>query len=229
MTTSLTDIKDLCSAIARKVSNTFETLSVTIWLMDEKKDRLMLGGSTALTELQGQNVIRTLQGGGELISGLCKKITHVDTFDGAKPQFLDQGKKRRSVSTLSILRASDRGVEWVDTETFEGMLGTSPKMQEVFSEIRKVATTDISVLVLGESGTGKELVAHAIHQRSSRKDRPFVVINCSAIPESLLESELFGHEKGAFTGAHIQRKGRFETAQGGTLFLDEIGELSLAL
>jgi two-component system NtrC family response regulator len=92
-----------------------------------------------------------------------------------------------------------------------------------------VATTDIPVLVLGESGTGKELVAHAIHQRSSRKDRPFVVINCSAIPESLLESELFGHEKGAFTGAHIQRKGRFETAQGGTLFLDEIGELSLAL
>jgi two-component system NtrC family response regulator len=114
-------------------------------------------------------------------------------------------------------------------DSFEGMLGTSPKMQEVFSEIRKVATTDIPVLVLGESGTGKELVAHAIHQRSSRKDRPFVVINCSAIPESLLESELFGHEKGSFTGAHIQRKGRFETAQGGTLFLDEIGELSLAL
>jgi len=114
-------------------------------------------------------------------------------------------------------------------DSFEGMLGTSPKMQGVFSEIRKVATTDIPVLVLGESGTGKELVAHAIHQRSSRRDRPFVVINCSAIPESLLESELFGHEKGAFTGAHIQRKGRFETAQGGTLFLDEIGELSLAL
>jgi two-component system NtrC family response regulator len=114
-------------------------------------------------------------------------------------------------------------------DSFEGMLGTSPKMQEVFSEIRKVATTDIPVLVLGESGTGKELVARAIHQQSSRKDRSFVVINCSAIPESLLESELFGHEKGAFTGAHIQRKGRFETAQGGTLFLDEIGELSLAL
>lgn len=114
-------------------------------------------------------------------------------------------------------------------DSFEGMLGTSPKIQEIFSEIRKVATTDIPVLVLGESGTGKELVAHAIHQRSSRKGRPFVVINCSAIPESLLESELFGHEKGAFTGAHIQRKGRFETAQGGTLFLDEIGELSLTL
>ncbi|MBM4338950.1 MAG: PEP-CTERM-box response regulator transcription factor [Deltaproteobacteria bacterium] len=114
-------------------------------------------------------------------------------------------------------------------ESFEGMVGTSPQMQEVFSTIRKVATTDVPVLIAGESGTGKELVAKAIHLNSSRKGYPFIVINCSAIPESLLESELFGHEKGAFTGAHIQRKGRFEMAQKGTLFLDEIGELSLPL
>jgi two-component system NtrC family response regulator len=114
-------------------------------------------------------------------------------------------------------------------EAFEGMLGTSPQIQEVFSSIRKVATTDVPVLIVGESGTGKELVARAIHRQGSRKEFPFVVINCGAIPETLLESELFGHEKGAFTSAHIQRKGRFETAQGGTLFLDEIGELSLAL
>jgi len=113
--------------------------------------------------------------------------------------------------------------------SFEGMLGTSPQMQEVFSSIRKVATTEVPVLIMGESGTGKELVAKAIHTNSSRRTFPFIVINCSAIPETLLESELFGHEKGAFTGAHIQRKGRFEMAQGGTLFLDEIGELSLAL
>jgi two-component system NtrC family response regulator len=112
---------------------------------------------------------------------------------------------------------------------FEGMLGTSPQMEEVFASIRKVATTEAPVLILGDSGTGKELVAKAIHQMSTRKEGPFVVINCSAIPETLLESELFGHEKGAFTGAHMQRKGRFETAQGGTLFLDEIGELSLPL
>ena len=85
------------------------------------------------------------------------------------------------------------------------------------------------VLIVGESGTGKELVARAIHRESSKKDGPFVAINCSAIPETLLESELFGHEKGAFTGAHIQRKGRFEMADGGRLFLDEIGELSLSL
>jgi two-component system NtrC family response regulator len=114
-------------------------------------------------------------------------------------------------------------------ESFEGMIGTSPQIQEVFSSIRKVATTEVPVLIVGESGTGKELVAQAIHRNSSRRDCPFVAINCSAIPETLLESELFGHEKGAFTGAHIQRKGRFEMAQGGTLFLDEIGELSLGL
>jgi two-component system NtrC family response regulator len=110
-------------------------------------------------------------------------------------------------------------------DAFEGMLGTSGPMQQVFNSVRKVATSDAPVLVLGESGTGKEMVALAIHRRSSRKDGPFVAINCSAIPETLLESELFGHEKGAFTGAHVQRKGRIETAAGGTLFLDEIGEL----
>ena len=114
-------------------------------------------------------------------------------------------------------------------ETFEGMLGTSPQIQEVFGKIKKVATSEASVLIIGESGTGKEMVAQAIHQRSSRDTRPFVVINCGAIPETLLESELFGHEKGAFTGAHIRREGLIEKAQGGTLFLDEIGEMSLAL
>jgi two-component system NtrC family response regulator len=108
---------------------------------------------------------------------------------------------------------------------FEDMLGTSPQMQGVFAFIRKVATTHAPVLLLGESGTGKEMAALAIHRRSARKEGPFIPINCNAIPENLLESELFGHEKGAFTGAHIQRNGLIETAAGGTLFLDEIGEL----
>ena len=114
-------------------------------------------------------------------------------------------------------------------DTFEGMLGTSPSMQTVFASIRKVAVTEAPVLILGESGTGKEMAAMAIHRRSARKDGPFIAINCSAIPETLLESELFGHEKGAFTGAHMQRKGRIESASGGTLFLDEIGEIPLPL
>jgi two-component system, NtrC family, response regulator len=95
--------------------------------------------------------------------------------------------------------------------------------------VRKVATAEVPVLITGESGTGKELIAQAIHRLSSRKNGPFVVINCGAIPENLLESELFGHEKGSFTGAHIQRKGRIEMADKGTLFLDEIGELPLPL
>jgi two-component system NtrC family response regulator len=112
-------------------------------------------------------------------------------------------------------------------ETFEGMLGTSARMQTVFESIRKVATTDAPVLVLGESGTGKEMVARAIHQRSARKAGPFVAINCSAIPETLLESELFGHEKGAFPGAQYRKKGKFEIADGGSVLLDEISDISL--
>ncbi len=118
--------------------------------------------------------------------------------------------------------------EIADT-SFEGLLGGGPRMQAVFSAVRKVAASDVSVLVLGESGTGKEMTARAIHRLSSRRDAPFVPINCSAIPETLIESELFGHEKGSFTGAHVQRKGRIESAEGGTLFLDEIGEIPLPI
>jgi two-component system, NtrC family, response regulator len=106
-----------------------------------------------------------------------------------------------------------------------GMIGQCAEMQAVFSTMRKVASSEASVLVQGESGTGKELVARAIHTMSLRKDGPFIPINCGAIPEALLEAELFGHEKGAFTGAHVQVQGKVEYAQNGTLFLDEVGEL----
>ena len=114
-------------------------------------------------------------------------------------------------------------------EVFEDMLGASPQMQSVFTFIRKVGPTNAPVLILGESGTGKEMVAQALHRKSSQKTGPFIAINCNAIPENLLESELFGHERGAFTGAHAQRKGHIESASGGTLFLDEIGELPAAV
>ena len=114
-------------------------------------------------------------------------------------------------------------------EGFNDIIGASPPMQQVFETIRRVAATEIPVLVVGESGTGKELVARAIHGESARKNGPFIPINCGAVPENLIESELFGHEKGSFTGAHIQRKGLIESAQRGTLFLDEIGELPLPL
>src|SRR5213593_957343 len=117
-----------------------------------------------------------------------------------------------------------------DTETcFEGMLGRTSAMQEIFALVSRIALTDVTVLIQGESGTGKELLARAIHSNSSRDRRAFVAINCGAIPDTLLESELFGHEKGAYTGAHIQRKGKLELAEGGALFLDEIGEMSVPL
>jgi formate hydrogenlyase transcriptional activator len=109
---------------------------------------------------------------------------------------------------------------------FEDIVGKSPTLQKVLEHVAIVAPTDSTVLLHGETGTGKELVARAIHNLSSRRDRPYVRMNCAAIPSGLLESELFGHERGAFTGAQMQRKGRFELADRGTLFLDEIGDIS---
>lgn len=112
---------------------------------------------------------------------------------------------------------------------FPEIVGHSPEIQNVLETVYKIAGSDSAVLVYGESGTGKELIASAIHRLSNRSSRQFVPINCSAIPENLLESELFGHEKGAFTGAHVRRPGHFEVADGGTIFLDEIGDMPLRL
>jgi len=112
---------------------------------------------------------------------------------------------------------------------FGGIVGGSPAMQHVFKAVGRVTGTDLTVLLRGESGTGKELIARAVHENSRRKSRPFVPVNCAAIPRDLLESELFGHEKGAFTGAEAARRGRFEQAEGGTMFLDEIGDMDLSL
>jgi two-component system, NtrC family, nitrogen regulation response regulator GlnG len=109
------------------------------------------------------------------------------------------------------------------------IVGEAPAMQEVFRAIGRLARSNITVLINGESGTGKELVAHSLHRHSPRRQAPFIALNMAAIPKELLESELFGHEKGAFTGAHVQRKGRFEQANGGTLFLDEIGDMPIEL
>jgi two-component system, NtrC family, response regulator len=136
---------------------------------------------------------------------------------------------RRCIHVMELEKEYHKLQQSQRSDVFENMLGTSPQIQAVFAFIRKVAGTNAPVLLLGESGTGKEMAAAAIHRRSARKDGPFVAINCNAIPENLLESELFGHEKGSFTGAHIQRKGLLETASGGTLFLDEIGELPPAI
>jgi transcriptional regulator with GAF, ATPase, and Fis domain len=131
---------------------------------------------------------------------------------------------------LNALRADkEKLVAELKDKRFGEIIGACPSMMEVFRKLQKVATTDISVLITGETGTGKELIARELHRRSNRASGPFVVINCGAIPENLIESELFGHVRGAFTGAVASRPGKFQVANGGTLFLDEIGELPLNL
>ena len=131
---------------------------------------------------------------------------------------------KKAVSYEEEIRDLEKRVE--TTAEFSGLIGKDPKMQVIYKLIEDIAPTDATVLIEGESGTGKELVARAIHRRSPRHNKPFVVINCSAYPATLLESELFGHERGAFTGAIRQKIGRFEQAHGGTVFLDEIGEIA---
>lgn len=150
----------------------------------------------------------------------------------AKPFKVDEIKLfiRNAVEKqqLALENAFLKG-ESVRQKSFCGMIGKSKKMLELFQLIEKVAASNATVMISGESGTGKELVAKAMHMNSDRRDKPFIAVNCGAIPESLMESEFFGHAKGAFTGAVGERSGLFEQASGGTLFLDEIGEVPLLL
>jgi two-component system response regulator HydG len=155
--------------------------------------------------------------------GNCACVTNeLDIID----LILDQtaGAIRRSVIHEEEIHELRTRIE--HTAEFSGIIGKDPQMQNIYRLIEDIAPTDATVLIQGESGTGKELVARAIHRQSPRRDEPFIVINCSAYPATLLESELFGHEKGAFTGAIRQKLGRFEQADGGTVFLDEIGEIA---
>ena len=134
---------------------------------------------------------------------------------------------KKAVALYQVVKENRRLRETVTSQyRFGNIIGKSKPIRDVFETIRKVAPSNATVLIEGESGTGKELVAKSIHFNSPRRDKPFIAVNCSALAESLLESELFGHEKGAFTGAVARKKGRFELADTGTLFLDEIGELS---
>ncbi len=137
-------------------------------------------------------------------------------------QRLVDAERRKLVEENTQLRQELR-----ERYEFTHLIGNSGPMRRVYEQISQVVGTAATVLIRGESGTGKELIAHALHHHSPRADRPFVRVNCAALPETLVESELFGYERGAFTGAQARRKGRFELADGGTLFLDEIAMLSL--
>src|SRR3954454_19036977 len=156
------------------------------------------------------------------VVGMCADITERREAEGA----LERAYEEIQLLKGQLQEENIALREEVDTRSmFEEIVGTSPALHTVLTNIAKVAPTDSTVLITGETGTGKELVARAIHRHSARAGRPFVSVNCAAIPPSLIASELFGHEKGAFTGAVGRREGRFELAAGGTLFLDEVGEL----
>ena len=144
-------------------------------------------------------------------------ITNVTKFIGVMRNAVDSGRSRREVARLRRELAAGNGLG--------NIIGESTAMRSVFAQMRQVSQSDVTVLILGASGTGKELVAKAVHYGSPRKEGPFIPVNCAAIPETLIESELFGHEKGSFTGATARKPGKFEMAKGGTIFLDEIGDM----
>ena len=186
-------------------------------------------GLALIPELRARNgLLRTI-----VVSGLESRETILRAIGGGAHDFVCKPIQAEELKIILKRAFHVAGLEKAYLESqqpspangFEGMLGASLQMQHVFQSVRKVAASSAGVLLVGESGTGKEMVAKAIHRLSARQSGAFVAVNCSAIPESLLESELFGHEKGAFTGAHMQRKGRVESADGGTLFLDEIGDV----
>jgi DNA-binding NtrC family response regulator len=191
--------------------------------------RLPGGNGTELIELAGETPVLIMTSYASLRSAVdAMKLGAVDYI--AKP--FDHEEMLLTVERILKQRNLSRSNEVLQDEIAKeypvtGIIGSSPLMNNLFSKISKVAPTDATVLIQGESGTGKELVARALHTQSRRKDAPMISVNCAAIPESLIESELFGHEKGAFTGAATLRLGLVEAADGGTLFLDEIGELPL--
>ncbi len=189
--------------------------------------------------MDGFQVLKTVKGSGADVPVII--ITAFGTVDTAveamkqgafdyitKPFNRDELKLTVAKALqLSGLSAENRRLreELAGRADFRAIVGTSAAMERVFDQVRRVADTDATVLINGESGTGKELVARAIHSLSSRRERPFVAINCAAIPRELLESELFGHAKGAFTGAVKDKPGKFQLADGGTIFLDEVGDM----
>jgi two-component system NtrC family response regulator len=229
------DYQVLTSSIESEALSLFETEKpavVTLDLSLNPHNPADLGGMRLLEQILSQEPsTRAIVVTGSNDEQNALRAVRLGAFDYyAKPVRLEELKimikRAHRIHELHQLVHQDTQ-SFVDG--FHGMIGISKSIKTIFRFIERVAVSDISVLICGESGTGKEVVAHAIHLQSQRKNNPFVVVNCGAIPENLLESELFGHEKGAFTGAHAQKRGKFELAHTGTLFLDEIGELAAPL
>jgi two-component system NtrC family response regulator len=214
--------------LTRKETPNLVTLDVALSPYEHEKDGLDI--LEDLLQIDPLLKVIVITGHGEEINALRAVSSGACDFY-TKPINLEELKIiiKRALHIQRLERENKELTERLEEKKFEDIIGISPKMIEVFKTIMKIATTDVTVLITGESGTGKEMVSKAIHRKSLRKDNPFVTINCGAIPETLLESELFGYEKGAFTDAYAQKKGKFEYADGGTVFLDEIGELPLSL
>ena len=210
----------------------FESMPVQLVLLDHRMDDM--NGDEVLEKMRAVSpLLRAI-----MITAYGDVTTAVKVMQLGADDFMEKPvdltdlieKIRRIEQSIAVQEESGKISDFIEqVELPITIIGSSEKMQELLSLVYRVASTEWSVLIRGETGTGKELIAKLIHMMGSRKDGPFVEVNCAAIPENLFESELFGHEKGAFTGASSQRRGRFELAKGGTLFLDEVGELPLHL
>jgi formate hydrogenlyase transcriptional activator len=195
------------------------TREVVDWNLEHRL--LMPDGVVKYVQVVAHSVHDAATGGAEYVGAVMDVTAAKESRQALEKAYAEiRALKDRLQSETTVLRE-----EIEQTSMFEEIVGASPPIRTVLSHVSKVAPTDSTVLITGETGTGKELVARAIHKRSPRSARPFVAVNCAAIPSSLIASELFGHEKGAFTGALQRRPGRFELADGGTIFLDEVGEL----
>jgi two-component system response regulator AtoC len=203
----------------------FDILVSDIYLGDDSGLQLLEQMKTINSD--AEVVIMTAHGSMETAA----HAVHNGAFDYiSKPFVIDDmlGILRRIEEKFRIVEDTTVGAELADTLPITEMIGATPKMVEIYKKVAKISRTESPVLVVGDSGSGKELVARAVHAHSDRAKSPFVVVNCGALPETLLESELFGHERGSFTGATSSRKGLLESASGGTVFLDEISETSLS-
>lgn len=225
-------VRQLSDSIIAKVIETKRPLIVSDAMRDkafsasESVMHLRLSSVLCAPLIAGGDLLGLLYLGNDRVANLFDpRALDVITIFAAQAALILQ-----NALLLDALRSDNAELEKkLKSQKFGEIIGSVPSMMEVFRKVQKVAPTDISVLITGETGTGKELIAREIHNRSARAGGPFVVINCGAIPENLMESELFGHVRGAFTGAVATRPGKFQAANGGTLFLDEIGELPLAL